>query len=110
MLGDDTVTRPSFKTGYVKWYDASEGNRKYAAPVTEWPRFDPKKMKPPRSGSKRKAKDAPTPAPLSRFFGTAPPTAKFVLAGSGSRADPLDLSNSPSPPKRSRVEALDELE
>ena len=68
-----------------------------------------KKMKPPRSGSKRKAKDAPTPAPLSRFFGTAPPTAKFVLAGSGSRADPFDFSK-PSPPKRSRVEALDELE
>ena len=84
--------------------------KRFDAPVTEWPRFDPKKMKPPRSGGKRKAKDAPTPVPLSRFFGAAPPKAKLVLAGSGSRADPLDLSNSPSPPKRSRVEALDELE
>ena len=110
LLGDDKATPPSVETHHVKWYDASEGNRKYAAPVTEWPRFDPKKMKPPRSGGKRKAKDAPTPVPLSRFFGAAPPKAKLVLAGSGSRADPLDLSNSPSPPKRSRVEALDELE
>jgi hypothetical protein len=78
LLGDDTVTRPSFKTGYVKWYDASEGNRKYATPVTEWPRFDPKKMKQQRSGSKRKAKDAPTPVPLSH-------KAMCVFAGSLSK-------------------------
>ena len=110
LLGDDKATPPSFETHHVKWYDASEDNRKYAAKATEWPGVDPAKMKPKSRSGKRKKKDAPPPVPLSRYFGAAPPTAKLVLAGSGSCADPLDLSNSPSPPKRSRVEALDELE
>ena len=86
LLGDDKATPPSFETHHVKWYDASEANRKYAAPATEWPGADRKKMKPKKSRSgKRKKKDAQPPVPLSRFFGTAPP-------------------------KRSRVEALDELD
>ncbi|CAH0377814.1 unnamed protein product [Pelagomonas calceolata] len=108
LLGDDTATRPALEEGHVIWYNASEANRKYDAPATEWPGA---KMKPKKSRSgKRKAKVTPPPVPLSRYFGAAPPTAKLVLAGSGSSADPLDLSNSPSPPKRPRVEPLDELE
>ena len=108
LLGDDKATRPALEEGHTKWYDASEGNRKYAAPVNEWPRFDPVKMKPKRSASgKRKKKDTPPPVPLSRFFGAAPPKAKLVLAGSGSRADPFTL---PPSPKRSRVEPLEELD
>ena len=109
LLGDDKATPPSLETGHVNWYNTSKENSKYNAPFEKWPGFDPAKAK-SKSKRKRKKKDVQPPVPLSRFFGAAPPTAKFVLAGSGSRADPLDLSNSPSPPKRSRVEALDELE
>ena len=111
LRGED-VTPPPLRTGYTIWYNASAENRKYDAPLPDRPGFNPLMMKESAvQKRKRKAKDAATPAPLSRDFGAAP-TAKFVLAGSGSGsfADPVDLSNSPSPPKRSRVEALDELE
>lgn len=57
-LRGEKVTPPSLRTGYTIWYDASEANHKYDAPVTEWPRFDPEKMKPKRQSSgKRKATD-----------------------------------------------------
>ena len=59
-LRGEKVTPPSVETGHVIWYDASEANRKYDAPVDKWPRFDPVEMKQlfkRQSSGKRKATD-----------------------------------------------------